>query len=88
MTEQLVMKRGAMAGGAVRVYLCPRHLIPQEKPGQCSFCDLELIECRPGDPDDPCRRPVVDEQGRVRSRAPLWWLEKTVGALKPYLDSD
>ncbi len=64
-----------------RFYICRRHLVPRVEPGHCPDCELELIECRPGDPDDPCRRPRMDSKGRVLTRAPLWWLRLTLGEL-------
>ncbi len=69
-----------------RIYMCPRHLVPQLGPGKCpQDCALELIECLPGDPDDPCRRPLVDENGSIKTRAPLWWLRHSVSELWPFI---
>ena len=68
------------------VFLCPRCLDSQPEAGTCPRCGLERIGCRPGDPDDPCRRPLVDAAGQVRTRAPLWWLRQTVGPLTRFLD--
>jgi hypothetical protein len=70
----------------VEVFLCPRCLDSQPRAGTCPRCGLERIGCRPGDPDDPCRRPLVDASGQVRTRAPLWWLRQTVGPLTRFLD--
>jgi len=67
------------------VYLCPNCLLPAAEPGPCSRCGRERVGCKPGDPDDPCRRPLMSEDGRVLTRAPLWWLEHTVGDLADYL---
>ena len=79
---------GEMAGSAVdQVYLCPRCLDSQASAGVCPRCGLERLGCRPGDPDDPCRRPLVDAAGQVRTRAPLWWLRQTVGPLTRFLDA-
>jgi len=64
-----------------RVYLCRRCFVAQAGPGNCPRCGLELVSCRPGDPDDLCRRPLMDAQGRIRTRAPLWWLHFSVGEL-------
>ena len=76
-----------MAGSTVdQVYLCPRCLDSQASAGLCPRCGLERLGCRPGDPDDPCRRPLVDAAGQVRTRAPLWWLRQTVGPLTRFLD--
>lgn len=65
----------------VEVYLCSVHLIPTGQPGVCSECGRELVGCRPGDPDDPCRRPLMDSRGRILTRAPLWWLRYSVSDL-------
>ncbi len=63
------------------VYLCPVHLVPTGTPGKCELCGRELVGCRPGDPDDPCRRPMMDHGGRILTRAPLWWLRYSVKEL-------
>lgn len=77
-------------GGAVvaehELYLCVNCLIPAEQAGQCEACGRERILCKPGDLSDPCRRPLMDAQGRVRTRAPIWWLKHRVGRLIDYLD--
>jgi hypothetical protein len=36
--------------------------------------------------DDPCRRPIIDAQGNVRTRAPLWWLRHRLGDLVKYYE--
>lgn len=78
---------GEMAGSTVdQVYLCPRCFDSQASAGICPRCGLERLSCRPGDADDPCRRPLVDAAGQVRTRAPLWWLRQTVGPLTRFLD--
>ncbi len=65
----------------VTVYLCPRCLTADERPGLCPRCKVERLGCDAGAPLDECRRPLMDEAGRIRTRAPLWWLRKTVSAL-------
>jgi len=75
-----------MAEREVRFSLCPRCLLPGEEPGACPQCGTQRLTCRPGDPDDPCRRPLIDAAGRVQTRAPLWWLRFTVGRLTEYLE--
>ena len=64
-----------------QVYLCARCLLAGDAPGPCPRCGQDRLTCRPGDPDDPCRRPWIDARGEVRTRAPLWWLKQTVGGL-------
>jgi hypothetical protein len=39
------------------------------------------VHCAVGGLDDPLRRPLMDEAGRVVCRAPRWWLAHTA----PYL---
>lgn len=67
------------------VYLCPNCYTAGDAPGPCSSCGHQVVECRPGDADDPCRRPLEDGQGRIRTRAPRWWLEKTLPGLMEIL---
>lgn len=69
-----------------QVYLCPRCFEAQTAPGFCPNDGAELLSCRPGAPDDPCRRPLMDDKGRVVSRAPIWWLQYTVRDLMSYLE--
>jgi hypothetical protein len=63
------------------LYVCPGCFLADESPGQCPICGRTRVECNPGDPDNPCRRPPMDAEGRLLSRAPLWWLVRSV----PYL---
>jgi len=63
------------------LYLCPRCLTPADQPGECKVCGATRLSCRLGEEDDVCRRPLIDAEGRVRTRAPLWWLVHTVGPL-------
>jgi hypothetical protein len=63
------------------VYLCPQCLTAAEQPGRCEVCGGTRLGCRLGEPDDACRRPLIDAEGRVRTRAPLWWLVHSVGPL-------
>lgn len=70
------------------IYLCPRCLTPGDAPGPCPECGAERLGCRPGDADDPCRRPLMDANGRVLTRAPLWWLLKTMPEFSEYWKED
>jgi hypothetical protein len=63
------------------ICLCPNCLTPAVEPGPCHVCGHERLVCRPGDPDDPCRKPLMTANGRIKTQAPLWWLLKTVGPL-------
>ena len=63
------------------ICLCPNCLTPAAEPGPCANCGHERLVCRPGDPDDPCRKPLMTADGRVKTQAPRWWLSHTVGPL-------
>jgi hypothetical protein len=63
-------------------YMCPKCLEPALEPTPCPNCGGERLHCRPGDPDDPCRKPYTAMTDEHRSRAPIWWL-CAIGALDP-----
>lgn len=67
-------------------YLCEQCLTPDDSPGACHVCGGRRLECRPGDPDDPCRRPLMDRMGRIQTRAPRWWLRHRVKTLMEYIE--
>jgi hypothetical protein len=67
------------------VYLCPNCFSADPGPGLCPACDRERVACDPGDPDNPCRRPPMDADGRLQSRAPLWWLVRSAPFLRARL---
>ena len=71
-----------------QLYLCPNCFVAGGEPGNCPNCGTLRVGCRPGDPDDPCRRPLIDSRGMVRTRAPLWWLRYTVTQLTDYIQDD
>jgi hypothetical protein len=68
------------------VFLCPKCLIGQEAGGNCPYDGTELIECRPGSKEDPQRRPIMQTDGRVLTRAPKWWLKFTVSNLMRFIE--
>lgn len=62
-----------------RLYLCPNcfnALQAEAMAEPCEVCGHSLIECRPGDTDDPCRKPMMDDDGDLVTRAPMWWVER------------
>ena len=68
-----------MAYQIVKVfYVCPKHMEPAEEPTPCPTCGRERVQCRPGEAGDPCRKPLISPRGEIRSRAPMWWLERRV----------
>ena len=70
------------------IYLCPKCLEAQLAPGPCPNDGTDLLTCKPGDPDDPCRRPIVDAMGQVKTRAPVWWLKYSVTELMNLLEEE
>ena len=59
------------------LYLCPNcfHALEAiEAVTTCEVCGHTPIVCKPGDPDDPCRKPLMDGDGDVLTRAPQWWI--------------
>jgi len=55
-------------------YVCPKCFRVSETMGNCKSCGADVFEFHPGDENDPCRCPVVNENGEVVTHAPLWWL--------------
>jgi hypothetical protein len=62
-------------------YMCPNCMEPAEEPTPCPKCGGNRVPCRPGESDDPCRKPFMAPTGEIRSRAPVWWLQ-AIGRLK------
>lgn len=75
-------------GFAKQIHLCPKCLEAQAAPGLCPNDGMELLTCKPGDPDDPCRRPLIDAMGQIKTRAPVWWLKYSVTELMDILEDD
>ena len=74
-----------MSTEAVILYVCPNCFSADEAPCDCPDCGHTRVECDPGDPDNPCRKPPMDAEGRLLSRAPLWWLARSVPYLREQL---
>lgn len=68
-------------------FLCPNCFSPGRSAGPCENCGTQVLHCRPGEADDPCRKPLMNALGEVKTRAPLWWLQKNLPALAKYYDS-
>jgi hypothetical protein len=59
-------------------YLCPYCFEVSEAEGD--HHGHRMIRCDAGEPGDERRRPVIDERGNLKSRAPRWFLE-AIGSL-------
>jgi hypothetical protein len=71
-----------MSDKAIILYVCPNCFSTDTAPGGCPDCQRARVECDPGDSDNPCRKPPMDAKGNMTSRAPLWWLAKSVPHLR------
>ena len=65
----------------VIIYVCRRCTTSAGESGKCQFCGGVKVACRPGDDDDPLRRPLIDAAGNVLTRAPRWWLREIIPEL-------
>ncbi len=70
------------------LYVCPHCFTASDAPGECPVCGYKLFEFRPGDVDDPCRCPVINERGEVVTHAPLWWLRSVAPELAERMEKD
>lgn len=59
-------------------YLCPYCFEVSEVEGD--HHGHRMIRCDAGEPGDERRKPVIDERGNLKSRAPRWFLE-AIGSL-------
>jgi hypothetical protein len=63
------------------IYVCKRCTTSAGEPGQCEYCGGEKVACKPGNDGDPIRRPLLDSEGNIVTRAPIWWLHETIPEL-------
>jgi hypothetical protein len=63
------------------IYVCVRCTASAGEPGKCEYCGGEKVACHPGNDADPIRRPLLDSDGNVVTRAPIWWLRQTIPQL-------
>ena len=63
------------------LYVCRTCFSVAQTPGPCPLDHGPRLRCDPGEPGNNCRKPPMDAEGRLLSRAPLWWVLR--GA--PYL---
>jgi len=54
-------------------YICPKCFRVCETESECH--EHLMVICETGHPGDEKRKPVIDNHGRLVSRAPLWYLE-------------
>jgi len=56
------------------IYLCPHCFQIGEEPCEC--CGREMTRFDAGAPGDPRSKPLMDEHGNLKTRAPAWWVER------------
>jgi hypothetical protein len=66
--------RGRMVDARV-IYLCEICFRVTDKPEEC-LEGHRMIRCDVGEPGSERSRPLYDEEGRLKTHAPLWWLER------------
>lgn len=56
------------------IYICPECFMIAEDPRNC--CEHEMTRIDAGAPGDERSKPLMDEQGELKTRAPVWWVER------------
>lgn len=56
------------------IYICQECFTMAGEARQC--CGLEMIRIDAGIPGDTRSKPLMDAQGNLKTRAPLWWVER------------
>jgi hypothetical protein len=64
-----------MALDETEQYICERCFSTDTAPGPCPRCGIPRRYCNLGGPEDVCRRPLMDADGHILSRAPMWWVQ-------------
>ncbi len=54
-------------------YICPTCFNVSEEPTTCH--DQAMIHCRNLQPGDPRLKPLIDNEGDLKNRAPRWFVE-------------
>ncbi len=72
-----------MALDETEQYVCERCFSTDTAPGPCPRCGLPRRRCELGGPGDACRRPPMDTEGHILSRAPMWWVQRALSRQPP-----
>lgn len=56
------------------IYICQDCFTIAEEPRKC--CDHDMARIDAGAPGDERSKPLMDEHGNLKTRAPVWWVER------------
>lgn len=56
------------------IYICPECFTIAENLREC--CEHNMIRVDAGVPGDERSKPLIDEGGNLKTRAPVWWVER------------
>lgn len=56
------------------IYICQECFTIAEEPREC--CEHEMVRIDAGCPGDERSKPLMDEHGNLKTRAPVWWVER------------
>ncbi|MBS1253676.1 MAG: hypothetical protein MAG451_02729 [Anaerolineales bacterium] len=56
------------------IYVCQECFTITEKQRTC--CEHDMVRIDAGTPGDERSKPLRDAQGNLKSRAPVWWVER------------
>jgi len=62
-------------------YICSICFSTNEEPGQCH--GLAMVHCGTFEPGDNRLKPLMDEEGNLKSDAPRWFLQQAKLQQKP-----
>jgi len=63
-----------MAGEHRVIYICQECFTISEEPRADG--DHKMVRVDAGAPGDERSRPLIDEKGNLKTRAPVWWVER------------
>lgn len=56
------------------IYICPECFTMAEDPQ--AGCEHKMLRVDAGDPGDQRSKPLMDAEGNLKTRAPVWWVER------------
>lgn len=56
------------------IYVCETCLSISNAPGECH--GTKMLKVDAGEPGSERSKPIIGEEGRLKSHAPRWWVER------------